>query len=113
MSIESQGCSNNKNIILIDGKWSDESKVEPTNFNFIIQKANNKLGNCLYNNKNQIQCQVDGYGDISFNEKLFKNGVNVFKIEKSDISINIKNCNISSFLSLNKIFILFGVLIFL
>ena len=39
-SIKSQGCSNKQNIISIDGKWSDESKIIPKKFEI---ELNNKI----------------------------------------------------------------------
>ena len=111
-SITSQGCSNNKNIILIKGNWLDESKLIPEDFNIDIKLGKNIMAYCIYNNNNQIQCKLDGYGEIKFVEKYFKKGINVFKIEKFDSSINVNNCNLASFISIN-ILLLFFILIFL
>ena len=112
VSITSQGCSNNQNIILIKGKWIEESKLIPEDFNINIKLGKNIMGYCIYNNNNQIQCKLDGYGEIKFGEKYFKNGINVFKIEKFDSSITVNNCNFSSFISINK-FLVFFIPIFL
>lgn len=113
-SIKSQGCSNKKNIILVNGKWNDETQLVPNEKNFVIKLINNNIANCHYNNKNDIQCELNSYGEVKFIEQYFKCGVNVFKFEKSDYSINVEQCNSSSssFIFLNKI-IIFIILLFL
>lgn len=108
-SIKSQGCSNKKNIILIDGKWKDETKLVPKEYNFKIKTDNNDLF-CIYVNKNEIQCELDGFGEVKFDEQYFKNGVNVFKVEKNDISINVDQCNSSSFIFMNMMIMIFFLL---
>lgn len=107
--IKSQGCSNKQNIILIDGKWSDDAKLKPGKFG--IKLANNKA-NCRVINQNQIQCEIDGYGDVKFEEKYFKSGINVFKIEESYSSIHVDKCEYSSFLLVNKIILFFIIILF-
>ena len=103
-SIKSEGCSNVKNIILIDGKWSDESQLLPGSFEMALNDGNK--ANCETINLKQIQCEIDGYGDIKFNEKYVKSGINVFKIEESYKSINLDKCNLSSFIFFDKIILL-------
>ena len=111
ISIKSQGCSDKKNIILIEGKWADESKLIPEDFNIDIKLENNNMAHCIYFNKNLIQCEIDGYGEIKLNEKYFQKGINVFKIEKFDSSINVINCNISTFIFMNKLLLFFILLL--
>jgi len=108
-SIKSQGCSNKKNIILIEGKWEDETKLVPKEYDFTIKSNSNDLY-CKYVNKNEVQCELDGFGEVKFDSQYFKNGVNVFKLEKSDISINVDQCNSSPFIFMNKIIVLFFLL---
>lgn len=109
-SIKSEGCSNEKNIVLIDGKWSDESQILPKSFEIFLDNGNK--AKCETINLKQIQCGIDGYGDIKFNEKYFKSGINVFKIEESYKSIYVDKCNLSSFIIFNKIFLLLIILLF-
>lgn len=109
-SIKSEGCSNKKNIILIDGKWSDESQLLPKSFEIILNNGNQ--AKCETTNLKQIQCEIDGYGDIKFNEKYFKSGINVFKIEDSDKSISIDKCNLSSFIIFDKIILFLIMFLF-
>ena len=108
-SIKSEGCSNAKNIILIDGKWSDESQLLPGSFEIILNNGNK--ANCGKINQKQIQCEIDGYGDIKFNEKFFKSGINVFKIEESYKSIYVDKCNYSSFIIFDKIILLLFIML--
>ena len=82
----------------------------PKEYDFKIKSNNNDLY-CKYLNKNEIQCELDGFGEIKFDEQYFKNGINVFKFEKSDISININKCNSSSFIFMNKIIMVFFLLL--
>lgn len=103
-SLKNEGCSNEKNIILIDGKWSDESQLLPGSFEMTLNNGNK--ANCETINLNQIQCEIDGYGDIKFNENYFKSGINVFKIEDSNETIKIDKCDLSTFIKLNKIILL-------
>jgi hypothetical protein len=109
-SIKSQGCSNKKNIILIDGKWKDEIKLVPKEYDFKIKSNSNDLF-CKYVNKNEVQCELDGFGEVKFDEQYFKNGVNVFKIEKNDISIKVDQCNSTSFIFMNMVIMLFFLLL--
>jgi hypothetical protein len=102
LSIKSEGCTNNKNIILIDGKWYNDSQLTPGQFK--IKTSNNNIANCNYIiSQKKIKCEIDGYGVIKFDEKYFKSGINIYKIEKSDYSINVDQCNFSFFLDFNKI----------
>ena len=107
--IKSQGCSNNKNIILMKGSWSDESKIIPQNFK--IELSNKNIANCLTLYINQLQCEIDGYGKITFNDNYFKNGINIFKINKTELSVNIDKCDFSSFISLDKLSLLLIILL--
>ena len=112
-SIKSQGCSDNTNIILIEGNWLGESKIIPSQgLSPYINLSNNKLTNCKNIKENQIQCDYDTYGKVQLNEIFFKNGINVFKIIGNDLSINVNNCNSSSFILL-KMSLLFLIIILL
>ena len=107
--ISSLECSDIKNNILIKGKWSDESNLIPSEFSIKIK--NNNIANCKPTNQNDIKCEINGQREVKFDEKYFKSGINVYKIEKSDASIKVDQCNFSSFLIFSRIFIILVALL--
>ena len=81
----------------------------PGSFEIILNNGNK--ANCGTINQKQIQCEINGYGDIKFNEKYFKSGINVFKIEESYKSIHVDKCNLSSFIIFDKIILLLFIML--
>ena len=114
-SFINQGCSDNKNIITIEGNWLDEDKILPSfPLSVYIDLLNNKMIDCKNVKENIIQCNYDENGKVKLNDVFFKNGINVFKIKGNDISIDVKSCepNSSSFI-LFKISTLFFLILLL
>ena len=114
--IKSEGCSNNKNIISLKGQWKDNNLIIPKNYEFNFDKIK---GKCNIISLNWIQCEIEGEGIIKFNDNFyFEYGINTFMIQKSEKSINIKDCNKNDdvnfclFIFPQKIF-LFLILLFL
>ena len=91
-----EGCSNGKNIITISGSWSDKSKlIIPSFFSLEMRLKNNLITHCVSVSENKIQCEYEGSGNFQIEEFFFKYGVNVYKIEKSELSLIINQCNSS------------------
>jgi len=116
--IKSEGCSNDKNIISLQGNWMNENVIIPKSLEFNFNKIKGK-SNII--TMDWIQCVIEGEGDLIFsNNFYFEYGINTFMIQKSEKSIRIKDCNnndsddnnFSLFVFPQKIF-LFLILLFL
>ena len=107
--IKNEGCSNNKNIISLEGKWKDENKQIPKNFEVIFD---NLKGKCYINSVSLIKCEIEGKGNSLFsNDYFFKYGINTFMIQKIENVIDINDCNISCFIIIRKLFLFLLVLL--
>ena len=101
--VKNEGCSNNKNIISLKGKWKDESKQIPKNFEVIFD---NLKGKCNIISLNLTQCDIEGKGNTLFSKDYyFKFGINTFMIQKLENAININECNNICFIYVRKIFL--------
>ena len=109
--IKKEGCSNNKNIISLKGKWKDESKQIPKNFEVTFDNLKGKC-NIIYSN--WTQCDIEGKGNTLFStDYYFKFGINTFMIQKIENTININDCNNVCFIYIRKIFIFVLLLLLL
>ena len=98
-SLKSNGCFRNKNFFEIDGEWLDSTSYKIPNPNATLKievsNDNNEIAKCNLNASNIkiIQCKYDGFGEIKFRgEKYFKGVLNVYKLQKNDLSIKVNKC---------------------
>ena len=108
-----QGCINDNNYITLIGKWNDENILMGKKFEFDFEKIK---GQCLYYDINRIQCEIEGSGELFFeNDLYFKYGINPYKIDKSDKKYSIIDCNSYFNDSLSRSFslIIFGLIMIL
>ena len=107
METKNEGCSNNNNILSMKGEWKDETKLIP---NYLEFTFDNIKGICNIITTKWIQCEIEGKGNIHFSDNFyFKNGINTFKIEKNEKSIEINDCinftNLCLFIFYRKLFL--------
>ena len=109
--MKNEGCSNDKNIISLKGHWKDKNLIIPENFEFNFDKIK---GKCYNTTSNWIQCEIGGEGNFKFNKDFyFEYGINTFMIQKSEKSIDVKECNFCLLIFPQKIFLFLILLVFL
>ena len=122
-SIDVKECSGNNNTFTINGEWSDKT-ITPALSNslevkIVLDNEDKDIAECDYDDDGtpiQLKCEFNGEGDIKIKEQYFEGYLQVFKINAIDSNKKVKKCGTSSdssnFLFLNKILIIFGLLIF-
>ena len=95
-SIESKGCSGNKNIFNIKGDWENGGSIPSNDFDFKIE-INNKekdIANCNFSifNVKEFNCEFEGEGKINFEEKYFKGYFANYMMNKTNIFKDVKKC---------------------
>lgn len=131
-SIELGTCIFGENSFIIKGNWEKTEKsinnVYVNGINILLDNENKDVAKCYYyNNKTplQFECSFKGYGKVKFKEQLFKGSLNAYKLEEFDSGKSAKKCsgdgieeeiekmiNSGSFYYINKILILFALLLF-
>lgn len=115
-SIESKGCSGNKNLFTIKGDWATGNNIPYVDFSFKIEIDNEKKDiakcDCSSLNVREFNCEFEGDGDIKFEEKYFKGYYANYMMKKVNSFTHVEKCqiNASYFPILNNLIILFILL---
>ena len=108
----------------IKGDWENKNKkVSISGMNMLLDNENNSVAKCYYyDNRNppEFDCSFD-YGKVKFKEQFFKGSLDTYKIKAFDSGKSAEKCSDDvddidillkgSFYFLNKILIIFGLIL--
>ena len=125
-SVKVEDCLFIQSSFEIKGEWENKNKkVSINGMNMLLDNENNSVAKCYYydnNNSPYFKCDFD-YGKVKFKEQFFKGSIDTYKIKAFDSGKSAKKCSDDfeddidrilkgSFYFLNKILIIFGLLLF-
>ena len=97
-SIQTNGCSGNKNAFTINGKWEDNKSINlpilDFDTKFFLDNENKDLCECEFEvSDNSMKCKFEGKGKIKFNEQYFSGDLKAYRFNKFDEVKEVGICN--------------------